>query len=287
MRWRAPRRSENIEDRRRSTVASRPVAVGGVGGIGLLLVVGLALLMGVDPSEVLQGSLSAGGSEWSGPAEYIPSAEEERLGEFVSVVLADTEDTWGRIFEEAGRTYHDPTLVLYSGAVSSACGYAQAATGPFYCPADRKVYFDLDFFEALETRLGAEGDFAQAYVVAHEIGHHVQTELGIMQQVEELRSQSSRTDANRLLVMLELQADCLAGVWANRSQEYNLILDTSDIEEGLGAASAVGDDRLQMQSQGYVVPDAFTHGTSAQRVSWFRRGLETGEFDACNTFGAE
>jgi predicted metalloprotease len=201
--------------------------------------------------------------------------------------LADTEDTWHGIFQNSGRRYEEPILVLFSGAVESACGFAQAAVGPFYCPADRKVYIDLGFFQELEERFRAPGDFAQAYVVAHEIGHHVQNLLGIAERVNQLRSRVDRTQANRLSVMMELQADCLAGIWAHHADRTRRILEEGDIDEALNAASAIGDDRLQRQAGGTITPDSFTHGTSAQRKRWFRLGLASGDVGQCNTFGTE
>jgi predicted metalloprotease len=247
------------------------------------VIVLFALLMGVDPTRLLQDTALTGG-QVQAPAQYEGTAAQDEAGEFVSMVLADTESTWHSILDSPSGTYVEPKLVLYSGSVRSACGFAQAAMGPFYCPADQKVYLDTTFFDDLERRFGAPGDFAEAYVIAHEIGHHVQTLLGITPQVEALRRRASSAEANALSVRLELQADCFAGVWANRAQRDNLILDVGDLEEGLNAASAIGDDRLQMQAQGYVVPDAFTHGTSAQREKWFRRGLESGDISACDTF---
>jgi len=214
------------------------------------------------------------------------SAAEQELADFSSVVLADTEDTWKAIFASRGETYQEPALVLYSGAVQSACGFAQSAVGPFYCPGDRKVYLDLSFFEDLHARHGAPGDFAQAYVIAHEIGHHVQNLLGIMDQANALRERLSREEANEISVRLELQADFLAGVWAHHAQQERQVLEEGDIEEALNAASQIGDDRLQMETQGYVVPDAFTHGTSEQRARWFLRGYRTGDLAQGDTFGA-
>jgi len=202
-------------------------------------------------------------------------------------VLAETEDVWNDVFQQAGRTYEEPKLVLFSEAVESACGMAGSATGPFYCSADHKVYLDLAFFEELHSRFGASGDFAQAYVIAHEIGHHVQTQLGIIQKVHELQSRAGKSEGNKLNVMLELQADCLAGMWAHQADKKRNILEEGDIEEGLNAASAVGDDRIQKQAQGYVVPDSFTHGSSAQRVNWFKRGFEQGNISACDTFSTD
>ena len=248
------------------------------------------MFFGFDPTELLRWgpsvqSPSVSLPQGGGPAGR-PSVEDE-LKEFVSVVLADTEDVWHDLFAPSGRTYRPPKLVLFTGAVESQCGFAQAAMGPFYCPLDNKVYLDLSFFQELCSLFGAPGDFAQAYVIAHEVGHHVQTLLGITQRFEEMRRRASPTKANNLSVRLELQADCLAGVWANRAQKARQILEAGDIEEGLNAASAIGDDRLQRRTQGYVVPDAFTHGSSDQRVRWFKRGLEQGDISLCNTFKAE
>jgi predicted metalloprotease len=208
------------------------------------------------------------------------------MGQFVSVVLADTEDTWNTLFRENGQNYREPGLVLFSDAVQSACGFAQAAVGPFYCPSDQKVYIDLSFFRDLQQRFRAPGDFAQAYVIAHEVGHHVQTLMGISAEVQQMSSRLSRTDANTLSVRQELQADCFAGIWAHHAQQQRQILERGDIEEALGAASAIGDDRLQRQSQGYVAPESFTHGSSAQRVRWFTRGFQSGDLRECDTFNA-
>jgi hypothetical protein len=254
---------------------------GGLGGVVLVLV---ALFFGVDPTVLLnQGSpLPSGPPARTAPGSS-PSAD-DRLADFVRVVLAETEDTWRETFRQAGRTYEEPRLVLFSGSVSSACGFAQAAMGPFYCPADRKVYLDLSFFHELRDRFGAPGDFAQAYVIGHEIGHHVQNLLGVSDKVHSLQSRASRAEGNRLSVQTELQADCLSGIWAFHADRTRHILEAGDVEEALKAASSIGDDRLQMQARGYVVPDAFTHGTSAQRVQWFRRGIETGSLKNCNTF---
>jgi predicted metalloprotease len=206
------------------------------------------------------------------------------MADFVSVVLADTEDTWHNLFRQMGRTYVDPKLVLYSGAVESACGFARSAVGPFYCPADQKLYIDLSFYEDLKTRHNAPGDFAQAYVIAHEVGHHVQNQLGISDKVRTLQSRVDRVKANQLSVRLELQADCFAGIWANHANRSRHILEQGDVEEALNAASQIGDDRLQSQAKGYVVPESFTHGSSAQRVRWFNRGIQTGNPAQCNTF---
>jgi len=246
----------------------------------------VALYFGVDPSVILnqtQMTVPGAGSPTQS-APYSASPEEKKLAEFVSVVLADTEDTWHALFRSMGKTYEEPRLVLFSGSVESACGFASAAVGPFYCPEDQKVYIDLSFYSDLKNRFGAPGDFAQAYVIAHEVGHHVQNLLGIAEKVHSLRSQRSETEANRLSVMMELQADCFSGVWAHHADKARKILEQGDVEEALNAASAIGDDRLQRQSRGYVTPDSFTHGSSAQRMHWFTLGLKTGNIGQCNTF---
>ncbi|MDS4021455.1 MAG: neutral zinc metallopeptidase [Candidatus Competibacter sp.] len=277
MRWRNGRESSNVEDRRGLRAA--PTIAGG--GIGTIILVLVAMYFGIDPSMLLQsGSPSGAPSQQS---VQISSAGDE-LRKFVSVVLADTEDTWHDLFRRMGGTYQEPKLVLFSGAVQSACGFAQAAVGPFYCPGDRKVYIDLGFFEELNNRFRAPGDFAQAYVIAHEIGHHVQNLLGISDKVESLRGRASAAESNALSVRLELQADCFAGVWAYHAHKARQILEAGDVEEGLNAASAIGDDRLQMQARGYVAPDSFTHGSSAQRVRWFKRGIAGGDPRQCDTF---
>jgi uncharacterized protein len=289
MRWRDSRQSDNIEDRRGMPI-SRGVLVGGSGGLGVIVLVLLGMFFGFDPSELLRGGPSVQSPSVSLPQSGGPAGRlsaEDELKEFVSVVLADTEDVWQDVFARSGRTYRPPKLVLFTQAVESQCGFAQAAMGPFYCPLDNKVYLDLSFFQDLRTRFGAPGDFAQAYVIAHEVGHHVQTLLGVTQRFEEMRRRVGPTKANNLSVRLELQADCLAGVWTNRAQKARQILEAGDIEEGLNAASAIGDDRLQRRTQGYVVPDSFTHGSSDQRVRWFKRGLEQGDISLCNTFKAE
>ena len=290
MRWRNPRRSGNIEDRRGMRVPMKAVG-GGIGGLILLIVI--VLLGGGDPGMIFNDGINSntGVNNPGSPSYYegtTPISEEERqLADFVSIVLADTEDTWNEIFASANLDYREPTLVLFSGAVESGCGLAQSAVGPFYCPLDEKVYIDLSFYKDLRDSFGAPGDFAQAYVIAHEIGHHVQNQLGIMEEVQTAQQQvSSQADANRLSVMLELQADCLSGVWAYNANRSRAVLEQGDIEEGLNAASSIGDDRLQMESQGQVTPDSFTHGSSAQRVSWFERGLESGDINSCNTFEA-
>ncbi|MCB1759947.1 MAG: neutral zinc metallopeptidase [Gammaproteobacteria bacterium] len=283
MRWRGRRTSSNVEDRR----GSRMVRRAGGGGIGMIVLALVAIYFGVDPSVVLnQGGNILGNSAPPESGSYQPSAQEEELAAFVGVVLADTEATWNRIFSESGRQYREPKLVLFSGSVESACGMGQAAMGPFYCPGDMKAYIDLSFYQDLKHRHQAPGDFAQAYVIAHEIGHHVQNLLGISEKVQRARRQSTKSEANALSVKLELQADCLAGVWAHDADRARELLEQGDIEEGLRAASAIGDDRLQRQSRGYVTPDSFTHGSSAQRVRWFRIGLEKGNVNSCNTFDA-
>jgi hypothetical protein len=281
MRWQMGRRSDNIEDRRGMPVG-RGAAVGG--GIGTLLLVLVAMYFGVDPSVILQGVDP--GSSAPAPSVQQRRAGDDQLRDFVSVILADTEDTWGELFHQMGREYQRPRLVLFSGAVESACGFAEAAVGPFYCPGDHKLYIDLSFYRDLRDRLGAPGDFAQAYVIAHEVGHHVQNLLGIADRVHTARSRRSQAEANALQVRMELQADCLAGVWANNAQRARQILESGDIEEGLNAASAIGDDRLQRQAQGRVVPESFTHGSSAQRVRWFKRGIDSGDPGQCDTFTA-
>jgi predicted metalloprotease len=248
---------------------------GGIGGIIFLVI---ALLMGADPGAVLNTNPATDVSDFD--PNSLPE-EERELADFVSIVLADTEDTWNVIFEENGLDYREPTLVLFSGAVDSGCGYAESAVGPFYCPLDENVYIDLSFYRELRDRFGAPGDFAQAYVIAHEVGHHVQNQLGIMEEVQNAQSRANQVEANELSVMLELQADCFAGVWGHHAERTRDVLEEGDVEEGLNAASAIGDDRL---TQGRVSPDSFTHGTSAQRVSWFQTGLESGDMDSCNTF---
>lgn len=279
MRWRKGRESSNVEDRRGMRAA--PTLAGG--GIGTIVIVLVAMYFGIDPSFLLQGgSLDGASSQQS--AQLSPADDES--SRFVSVVLADTEDTWRALFQQRGGAYQEPKLVLFSGAVQSACGYAQAAVGPFYCPADQKVYIDLGFFQELKSRFQAPGDFAQAYVIAHEIGHHVQNLLGISDKVESLRSRTDAAQANALSVRLELQADCFAGIWAFHANKARQILEEGDIEEGLNAATAIGDDRLQMQARGYVAPDSFTHGSSAQRVRWFKRGIAGGDLRQCDTFNA-
>lgn len=256
------------------------------GGIAILLLALVGMYFGIDPSVILNLGGQMGGEQPSSP-EYTPTAEENRLADFVAVVLADTEDTWHQQFQQLGGSYAEPTLVLFSGAVQSACGFAQAAMGPFYCPGDRKVYIDLSFYQDLKEKMNAPGDFAQAYVIAHEVGHHVQNLLGISDKVHAARRQLSETEYNQLSVRLELQADCMAGVWAHHADRSRQVVEPGDIDEALNAASQIGDDRLQQQSRGYVTPDSFTHGTSQQRAHWFKLGYAQGDFNSCDTFAAK
>jgi len=280
------RESGNIEDRRGGGIGM-PIGIAG-GGIGGVVLVVLALLFGVDPSVLISGGDPADRRE--APTAQVapggPASGEDGMRRFVAQVLATTEDAWSGVFQAAGRRYDPPTLVLFTGQVRSACGIAGSAVGPFYCPGDGKVYLDLGFLRDMGRQLGAPGDFAQAYVIAHEVGHHVQTALGITQRVDDLRRRMPREEANALSVRVELQADCFAGIWAHRADAAQRILERGDIEEGINAAAAVGDDRLQRRAQGQVVPESFTHGSSAQRVRWFRRGLESGDLRQCDTFAA-
>jgi uncharacterized protein len=282
MRWREGRRSDNVEDRRGMTVSRGFVG----GGIGTILLVLVALYFGVDPTVILNQMPTTGSPPSVERSTGKPSGQDE-LADFVSVVLADTEDTWRELFRRGGETYREPKLVLFSGAVQSTCGFAQSAMGPFYCPEDATVYIDLSFYRDLKERFKAPGDFAQAYVIAHEVGHHVQYQLGIMQKVQEMKSRLDERQSNDLSVRLELQADCFAGLWAHHANKTRQILEAGDVEEALQAASSIGDDRIQKQTRGYVVPDSFTHGSSEQRVRWFRRGLDTGDLSQCNTFGVK
>jgi predicted metalloprotease len=256
-----------------------------MGGGMMLVVIVIALLTGQNPMALL--SMLGGGGGMSTPSQTsspapAPGANDE-AADFISVVLADTEDVWGRIFADSGQRYQPPTLVLFTDSVQSACGFNSSATGPFYCPPDQNVYIDLGFFREL-SRLGGSGDFAQAYVLGHEVGHHIQNLLGTAAKVNQARGRSSKADANALSVLLELQADCYAGVWAHHAHQQRQILERGDIEEGLNAAAAIGDDRLQKQAGRHVNPESFTHGSSAQRVDWFKRGLKTGSVQECNTF---
>lgn len=302
MRWRGNRQSRNVEDRR----GMRSPRMGGLGGGGgLLRLLPLAfrflgikwtivLIVGLLGYGYFSGNLDqfigsgALQNDQSPPSNQTikQSAEEKELAQFVSVVLADTEDTWRTLFQQMGAQYQEPRLVLFRKAVKSACGIGSAQMGPFYCPADQKVYIDLSFYDELKNRHGAPGDFAQAYVLAHEVGHHVQTITGISNKIQQTKKGMSQVNENKLSVMQELQADCFAGIWAHHANRSRQILESGDIEEGLAAASAIGDDRLQKQSRGYVTPDSFTHGSSKQRVQWFKTGLEKGTINACDTFSA-
>ena len=288
MRWEGGRRSDNIEDRRGMPLRRGGMVGGGIGTIVLVLLV--SWFLGMDPTTLLQNlpveTAPAPGGPATGQPEAGQPAADDPQAAFVATVLGYTEDTWSAIFRSAGEQYQAPRLVMFSGATQSACGLGEAAMGPFYCPGDRKVYIDLDFFRELRDRFQAPGDFAQAYVIAHEVGHHVQNLLGTSAQVQRERENSSETAANALSVRLELQADCYAGVWAKRTDQAQSILEQGDVEEGLAAATAIGDDRLQQRSRGYVTPDSFTHGSSEQRVRWFRRGLESGDPNRCDTFSA-
>ncbi len=292
MRWKTGRRSSNVEDRRGSRggrgfpEGGRRMRIGrrgAGGGIGTIVIILAALYFGVDPSILLQGG---GGLGVEPVPERQPTAEENRLAYFVSVVLADTEDTWSELFRRRGADYQEPRLVLFAGSVRSACGFAQSAMGPFYCPGDNKVYIDLSFYDDMRRRFGAPGDFAQAYVIAHEVGHHVQNLLGISTEVQRARQRLSEAEGNALSVRLELQADCLAWLWASHADRARDILEDGDVEEALNAAAAIGDDRLQKQSTGRVTPESFTHGTSEQRMRWFRRGMQGAGVADCDTFAA-
>lgn len=278
MKWKGRAKSSNVEDRRGRGVGG--AAIGGLGGFGIIIMIIYALLGG-NPGDIMQ-SIDPGQTQ---NVPYEATQEEEELAEFVSVVLADTEVVWNDIFADLGKEYDEPKLVLFTGSVQSACGVAGASTGPFYCPGDKNVYIDLSFYNELKTQFKAPGDFAMAYVIAHEVGHHIQNELGIIAQMDEIRGKVSKEEYKKYNVRLELQADYLAGVWANHVQGQNL-LEEGDLEEALTAASAVGDDRIQMQSQGYVVPDSFTHGTSEQRKRWFYKGYEAGDLSQWDTFSA-
>lgn len=283
MQWRGRRESSNVEDRRGGGGAKRGAALGGVGTI---LVIIIALIMGKNPLQLLQtvGDMTGGAAtEQTQPAG--PQADDEAAS-FVKVVLADNEDVWHKIFEQEGMQYKEPKLVLFRNSVESACGSASSAMGPFYCSGDEKVYIDLSFYDELQNRFNAPGDFAMAYVVAHEVGHHIQNILGISEKVHAMRDKLSEEEYNKLSVKLELQADFLAGVWAHHAQKMKQVLENGDIEEALNAANAIGDDKLQKQAQGYVVPDAFTHGTSEQRMRWFKKGYETGDINKGDTFAA-
>ncbi len=281
MRWQKGRRSQNVEDRRGR--GGRRAVAGG--GIGMVVIVLVGIMLGVDPGALLQvtNELTGGSAQQSAPQ----SPEQDKLADFVSVVLADTEDTWRPIFKQLGREYREPRLVLFSGSTDSACGFASAAMGPFYCPGDQKLYIDLNFYDELRQKFGAPGDFAQAYVVAHEVGHHVQTLLGISAQVQEAKRGASEIQANAIQVRMELQADCLAGIWGYHADRTRNLLEQGDVEEGLNAAAAIGDDTLQRKSRGRVVPESFTHGSAKQRQTWFVRGLKNGDINQCDTFSGK
>jgi predicted metalloprotease len=289
MRWEGREGSSNIEDRRGMRIPGG--RGGGFGCIGLLVVLGISLLTGADPRALLGilGLVEQVTQQQAPPAQEAPAGqarEGDPQAQFIGVVLKDTENAWNAIFQKSGKRYQEPTLVLFEGRVSSACGLASAAVGPFYCPLDSKIYLDLAFFRELDRRFGAPGDFAQAYVIAHEVGHHVQNLLGISQRMQEARGRLSEAEVNQLSVRLELQADFFAGVWAHDAQEARQLLESGDLEEAITAAGAIGDDRLQRESQGAVIPDSFTHGTSEQRIRWFRRGFETGDLSRGDTFNA-
>lgn len=279
MRWDFGRRSRNVEDRRGMGGAGVPIVGGGIGAVLLALIVAL---LGGDPTAVFEQVQSP--SPVQTDRRLQPGQDQQ--ADFVSVVLASTEDTWGALFRQTGERYVEPKLVLFNNVVQSACGTAESAVGPFYCPRDQSVYLDLSFFNQMQTQLGAPGDFARAYVIAHEVGHHVQNLLGISDQVRRLQQRVGQREANQLSVRQELQADCFAGVWAHHADRnrIGIALEQGDIEQGLNAASAIGDDRLQKKARGYAVPDSFTHGSSAQRVRWFKQGLQTGNPEQCNTF---
>jgi predicted metalloprotease len=320
MRWQGRRESENVEDRRYDDGGydggpggggfgfpfpgggggggfQIPMGQGGGGGVGLIgiiVIVGIALLFGVDPRIILGGG---GGMEMPGGSRQIPlprdiqpravSAGDDTMKHFVAAVLADTEDIWTKLFRDIGRTYLPPKLVLFRGGTQSGCGHASTQMGPFYCPTNRKIFIDLSFYDLLKRRFNAPGEFAQAYVIAHEVGHHVQNSFGQLQQVQQLQMAASGPQRNALQVRVELQADCYAGVWAKNTSRINKTLEPGDIESALRAASAIGDDAIQNSTRGYAVPDSFTHGSSEQRVRWFRRGYDEGRINACDTFGAQ
>ncbi|MGI2031637.1 KPN_02809 family neutral zinc metallopeptidase [Rhizobium panacihumi] len=297
MQWRGRRQSDNVEDRRgggsmggggfRIPIGGGGRGGGGIGIGGLILILGICWLTGINPLTLLSGGdiMSGGGGSYEESGQRRTPANDE-MGQFVRTVLADTEDTWAQIFQQAGERYQPPTLVMFSGGTNSACGTASSATGPFYCPSDRKVYLDTDFFRELDQRFGASGDFAEAYVVAHEVGHHVQNLLGVLPKFNQARQRMSEVEANRMSVRVELQADCFAGVWGKYTEQQG-ILERGDLEEALNAAQQIGDDTLQKRSQGYVVPDSFNHGTSAQRMKWFKRGFDSGNIKNCDTFSGD
>ncbi|CNJ25658.1 ypfj protein%2C zinc metalloprotease superfamily [Yersinia aldovae] len=287
MRWQGRRESDNVEDRRGNSSGGggfRP-PIGGKGGLVILIVVLVAGYYGVDLTPLLNGSDPMSQTQTQQRSPTAISPQDDQYAKFTSVVLADTEDTWKPIFQQMGRTYQEPKLVMYRGATRTGCGTGQSVMGPFYCPADSTVYIDLSFYEEMKNKLGAGGDFAQAYVIAHEVGHHVQHLLGIDTKVRQQQQGASQAEVNRLSVKMELQADCFAGVWG-KAMDQQQVLDVGDLQEALNAAQAIGDDRLQQKSQGRVVPDSFTHGTSQQRYTWFKRGFDSGDPNSCNTFAS-
>ena len=282
MKWQLGRRSSNVEDRRGQGIGAK--GIGGLGIGGVLVIVVISMLMGKDPTEIL-GQVAQ--QQQGMPAQAQSAPVDDQASQFVGSVLGSTEDTWNKVFKASGSQYPAPKLVLFSGAVASACGNATSAVGPFYCPGDQQVYLDTSFFEEMRAKLGGGGDFAEAYVIAHEVGHHVQTITGVSGKIDAQRARGGNVEGdNGLLVRQELQADCYAGVWANQAQQQNKWMESGDVEEALNTASAIGDDRLQKQSRGTVVPDSFTHGTSEQRVRWFRNGFESGDPARCDTFKA-
>ena len=282
MKWQLGRRSSNVEDRRGQGIGAK--GIGGLGIGGVLVIVVISMLMGKDPTEIL-GQVAQ--QQQGMPAQAQSAPVDDEASQFVGSVLGSTEDTWNKVFQASGSQYPAPKLVLFSGAVASACGQATSAVGPFYCPGDQQVYLDTSFFEEMRAKLGGGGDFAEAYVIAHEVGHHVQTITGVSSKIDAQRARGGNVEGdNGLLVRQELQADCYAGVWANQAQQQNKWMESGDVEEALNTASAIGDDRLQKQSRGTVVPDSFTHGTSEQRVRWFRNGFESGDPARCDTFKA-
>nr|WP_304187796.1 neutral zinc metallopeptidase [Hafnia alvei] len=290
MRWQGRRESDNVEDRRGdSTGSSGGLGGGGFrvprgkGGLILLVVVLVAGYYGVDLTPLLNGESPVGQTQTQ--SQQVNSPEDNQMAKFTSVILASTEDTWSQLFQKMGKQYQDPKLVLYRGATRTGCGTGQSVMGPFYCPADKTVYIDLSFYQEMKDKLGADGDFAQGYVVAHEVGHHVQNLLGIEPKIRQMQQGASKAEQNRLSVKMELQADCFAGVWGHFMQNQQ-VLEQGDLEEALNAAQAIGDDRLQQQSQGRVIPDSFTHGTSEQRYTWFKRGFDSGNPNSCNTFAS-
>lgn len=301
MEWKGRRQSDNVEDQRGASMGGSPFGRGGMripigggrrggGGLsigGIVVVLIICWITGINPLTLLSGGdigFDGGGSTQQQSQPGTPANDE--MTAFVRTVLADTEDTWSEIFQSAGQTYQDPTLVLFSGQVRSACGFASSASGPFYCPGDRKLYLDTTFFNELSQRFGASGDFAEAYVIAHEVGHHVQNLIGVLPKFNQMRQRMSEAEANQMSVRVELQADCFAGVWGKRTDQKGL-LSQGDLEEALNAAQQIGDDTLQKRTQGYVVPESFNHGTSAQRMRWFKRGFDSGNMNACDTFSGD